>query len=167
MLRGTLRALVRVAAVGGVLGMLFVLSFRTRFRLVQDLIRRGNRRFINPRIPATAGQPGDSNSVVHHVGRSTGRAYRTPVVAVPDGEAFVIALPYGPGTDWVRNVTAAGSASITREGQTVDIRGPELVPIDEANFRFEAGDQRMHAVFGTTEVLRLHRVPSMAARGAS
>jgi deazaflavin-dependent oxidoreductase (nitroreductase family) len=54
--------------------------------------------------------------VVHHVGRKSGREYRTPVKFFRHAGDYVITLPYGPGADWVRNVLAA-------EGCDLDIRG--------------------------------------------
>ena len=41
----------------------------------------------------SAGGPGASASGVHHVGRTSGRSYSTPVGAVPTDDGFVIALP--------------------------------------------------------------------------
>jgi deazaflavin-dependent oxidoreductase (nitroreductase family) len=50
--------------------------------------------------------------VVTHRGRRSGRTYRTPVnvFAAPGG--YVFALTYGPETDWVKNVQAAGSCEL-------------------------------------------------------
>ena len=65
-----------------------------------------------------AGQPGAYASVVHHVGRKHPAARtRHRLTAVLDGRTgFVIALPYGLKSDWLRNVLASGSATITHEG---------------------------------------------------
>ena len=48
-------------------------------------------------------------AVVTHVGRSSGRHYRTPVNMLRRGADYVFVLTYGPQADWVRNVEAAGS----------------------------------------------------------
>jgi hypothetical protein len=40
------------------------------------------------------------------------------MVAFATDDGFVIALPYGPGADWVKNVLASGSATIVNEGDT-------------------------------------------------
>ena len=55
-------------------------------------------------------------------------------VAIDDG--FVIALPYGPNTDWLKNVLASGSATIVNEGNTYDVDRPEVVPMAEAGRYF-------------------------------
>ena len=52
-------------------------------------------------------------AMVHHVGRSSGKAYDTPIMAFRRGHGFVICLTYGPTTDWVRNFFAAGSCELT------------------------------------------------------
>lgn len=83
-------------------------------------------------------------------------------MAVTDDDGFVIALPYGPDTDWVRNVLANGSATIEHDGQSVRVRAPEFVRPETANPRFAAREQRMHAIFGTTDLLRLHRAQEAA-----
>lgn len=153
----TLIALVVTAGVVGTLGTGFVYAFRTKFGPVQDRIRRFNRDVTNPRQLRTAGQAGSATSVVHHTGRRSGASYRTPVVAVPDADGFLFALPYGPDVDWVRNVRAAGSATVEHDGRTVVVDRPVLVGFEEANPRFAAKEQRMHRAFGVRDFLRVER----------
>jgi deazaflavin-dependent oxidoreductase (nitroreductase family) len=150
-----LQVLGGIAAVGGVVWIAFVVSLRTRFRPVQDAIRRMNRAVTNPRQLRSAGQPGAYAAVVHHRGRTSGTAYRTPVVAVPADGCFAIALPYGPGADWVRNVLAAGTATLQHEGRTDPVAGPELVRAADANPFFPAKEQRMHRLYGVDDFLLL------------
>lgn len=145
-----------LVAVGGVLWIAFAVSFRTGFRPVLDAIRRMNRRVTNPRQLRTAGQPGAYASVVHHVGRVSGRDHATPVVAFPADDGFAIALPYGAGADWVRNVLAAGTATLEHEGRTVPVARPELVPASDAAPFFPPKERRMHRLYGLEHVLRLH-----------
>jgi deazaflavin-dependent oxidoreductase (nitroreductase family) len=157
MLERAVQVVAVVVAVGGVGWLALTLSFRTRFRPVQDAIRRLNRSVLNPRQLQTAGRPGASASVVHHVGRTSGTSYRTPVVAVPTDGGFVVALPYGPHADWVRNVRAAGTATIEHEGRRVRVAGPELRPAAEANQIFPPRQQRTHRLYGVHDVLFLRR----------
>jgi deazaflavin-dependent oxidoreductase (nitroreductase family) len=65
--------------------------------------------------------------VVEHRGRRTGRAYRTPVFAARNGTRLALGVLYGVDSDWVRNVLAAGGASVQRCGRTLRIADPELV----------------------------------------
>ena len=131
---------------------------RTKSALVQNIVRRSNRAFGNPHQMKTAGTPGAYASVIRHVGRKTGRPYETPIVpfATPDG--FVIALPYGPGTDWIKNVLATGSATIVTEGESWSIDRPEVVPTAAAAPYMPAKEQRDLRRFAVDNCLRVHRV---------
>ena len=57
--------------------------------------------------------------VVVHCGRRSGRRYQTPVNVFSAGNGYVIALTYGPETDWVKNVLAAGGCELRTRGQTI------------------------------------------------
>jgi deazaflavin-dependent oxidoreductase (nitroreductase family) len=66
-------------------------------------------------------------AVVSHVGRRSGRTYRTPVNLYRRGDSFVIALVYGADSQWVRNVLAAGGADVETRGRRVRLVGPEVL----------------------------------------
>lgn len=90
---------------------------------------RFNRAFANHLAgPVFTRLPGFGT--VHHHGRRTRRAYATPVKLFRSGEQYIIALPYGPGADWVRNVLAAGGCEITAGGERVRLGGPRIVVDD-------------------------------------
>lgn len=146
-------AVAGLAVLIGLVSLGFVMSFRTKNRLVLTAVRRTGRRFTNPRVLRTAGRAGSKTSVVHHVGRTRGTSYRTPVVTALTADGFVIALPYGPRADWVRNVLAAGGASIERDGETVRVEAPRLVTRAEGNPYFAPKDQRTHRRFGIDDFL--------------
>ena len=65
-----------------------------------------------------------------HVGRRSGTTYRTPLDAHPVEGGYVFILVYGPGSDWVRNVLAAGSASLRVDGKDLALAAPRLVGAD-------------------------------------
>ena len=65
-------------------------------------------------------------AVVTHVGRRSGRRYRTPVNLYRRGESFVIALIYGAG-DWVANVQHAGGCDIETRGRSCWASEPRVV----------------------------------------
>lgn len=117
-------------------------GLRRRSPQAMRLIRRFNRAVVNPRVLKKAGQPGAYAAVIDHRGRRSGRAYRTPVTAEPAGDGFVIALTYGEKSDWVRNVLASGSATLTREGATYAVDRPQLLPLSEMAEHFPAKDRR-------------------------
>ena len=66
-------------------------------------------------------------AVVSHVGRRSGRTYRTPVNLYRRGDGFVIALVYGADSQWVRNVLAAGGAEVETRGRRVRLVGPGVL----------------------------------------
>jgi deazaflavin-dependent oxidoreductase (nitroreductase family) len=139
-----------------VVGLVWFVGMRTKFRPVIDLQRRVNRRYINPRQMRSAGQLGAYAGVVHHVGRTSGRTYDTPVVPYPGDDGFVIVLPYGTRPDWVRNVLAAGSATIELEGRTHRVVDPVVLPIAESPVEFPASEARSHRTMGVTQCLAVH-----------
>jgi deazaflavin-dependent oxidoreductase (nitroreductase family) len=65
--------------------------------------------------------------VVVHSGRRSGRRYRTPVNVFPTEDGYVIALTYGPDTDWVKNVLAAGGCELQTRGRSIRLVSPHLV----------------------------------------
>jgi deazaflavin-dependent oxidoreductase (nitroreductase family) len=124
---------------------------------LQNALRRLTRT-TRPLALRSAGKKGSSLAVVRHVGRRSGRTYDTPVTAVAHGESFLIALPYGERTDWLKNVLAAGSAILVTDGQSFQIDKPEVLPIAEATLYFRRREQRLHRRFGVESALRVHRV---------
>jgi deazaflavin-dependent oxidoreductase (nitroreductase family) len=89
-------------------------------------LARFNRRVTN----VLAGRVADRApgfGIVTHRGRRSGRLFRTPVNVFPRGDRFVIALTYGPESDWVKNVLAAGGCELLTRGRSVRLAGPRLV----------------------------------------
>ncbi|WP_077041653.1 nitroreductase family deazaflavin-dependent oxidoreductase [Rhodococcus sp. MTM3W5.2] len=73
-------------------------------------------------------------AIVLHRGRRSGRLYRTPVNVFRRGDGYRFALTYGPDSDWVRNVLAAGHVDITTRGRLVSLTDPRLVTDPSANW---------------------------------
>jgi deazaflavin-dependent oxidoreductase (nitroreductase family) len=146
---------VGILVVAGLL-VLLIVGMRAKSSLALSAVRRISRVF-NPMQMRTAGTPGAFASVIEHRGRVTGRAYATPVGAVPAGNDFVISLPYGTGSHWLRNVLAAGAATLRTEGQTFEVDRPELIPLCDVEDCFSTADQRLHRLFRVDQVLRVRR----------
>jgi deazaflavin-dependent oxidoreductase (nitroreductase family) len=88
-------------------------------------IARFNRRYTNRLTLKVAGYlPGFA--IVSHVGRKSGRAYRTPVNAFRTDDGYIIALTYGAESDWVRNVLAARSCELQTRGRRVRLIDPHI-----------------------------------------
>jgi deazaflavin-dependent oxidoreductase (nitroreductase family) len=86
---------------------------------------RFNKRFTNRLTSKIAGYlPGFA--IVNHIGRKSGRAYRTPVNAFRTEGGYIIALTYGAQSDWVKNVLAAGSCELLTRGRRVRLTNPRI-----------------------------------------
>lgn len=136
----------------------FMAGMRYKWPFVLDGVRRMNRRFLNPLQMRTAGTPGAYAGIIHHVGRTSSREYQTPVGIVQQKDTFVIVLPYGTRPDWVKNVLAAGTATLTHEGASHEVERPEVIPISDVLEHLDPSDQRTHDWFNVTRCLRLHNV---------
>ncbi|MEV4619158.1 nitroreductase family deazaflavin-dependent oxidoreductase [Asanoa sp. NPDC049573] len=66
-------------------------------------------------------------AVVHHVGRRTGRAYSTPVMAFRTTEGWVVALFYGADVQWLRNARRAGTVALTAGGKRHEVSEVRLL----------------------------------------
>ena len=147
------------------LGVVFLVGMRTNARPVQRAVRRFNRAFVNPHAMKNAGTPGVRASIVRHVGRTSGRPYETPVETFPTDDGFLIVLPYGPDTDWLKNVLASGSATIVDDGNTYLVGQPQLVPTVQAAPHLPASDRRTLRLFAVDQCLRVRTMqPEDASR---
>jgi len=116
-------------------------------------------RAIRPFALRSAGKEGSSTSVVRHVGRRSGRKYQTPVIAVQHDDSFLIALPYGKRTDWLKNVLDKGSATVVANGRTYQVDRPEVIPMAEATGYFRPRERRMHRQFHVDSALQVRQRP--------
>ena len=123
---------------------------------VQNALRLFTRA-MRPLALRSAGKEGSSTSVVRHVGRRSGRTYETPVIAVKHDDSFLIALPYGKRTDWLKNVLGKGSAAIVTNGHTYEVDQPEVIPMAEATAYFGPREQRMHRQFHVDAALQVRQ----------
>lgn len=83
-----------------------------------------NKRLFNPRALVNG-----KWEVINHVGRSSGRAYRTPLGSWEVDGTRVFVLVYGSRSDWVQNILASGEAMLeTRDGQVEVLGSPRIIP---------------------------------------
>jgi deazaflavin-dependent oxidoreductase (nitroreductase family) len=125
---------------------------------VQNALRLFTRA-MRPLALRSAGKEGSGTSVVRHTGRRSGRIYETPVIAARHDDDFLIALPYGKRTDWLKNVLGKGSAAIVTNGHTYEVDQPEVIPMAEATAYFRPREQRMHRQFHVESALRVRQRP--------
>lgn len=88
-----------------------------------------NRRYVNPLTLRLAGR--GSMAELEHVGRSSGRTFRTPLMAFVDGDTVTIALTYGPGVQWLQNVIAAGGCRMRLGGERLTLGPPRRLTVEE------------------------------------
>jgi deazaflavin-dependent oxidoreductase (nitroreductase family) len=122
----------------------------------QNALRKFTRA-MRPLALRSAGKEGSNTSVVRHVGRRSGRAYETPVIAAQHDDSFLIALPYGKRTDWLKNVLDKGSAAVVANGQVYEVDRPEVIPMAEATSYFRPREQRMHRQFHVDSALQVRQ----------
>lgn len=65
--------------------------------------------------------------ILTHIGRKSGKVYRTPIniFRVPNG--FIVALTYSSQSEWVKNVLAAGRCHLKTIGKNYRLSAPKVV----------------------------------------
>ena len=134
----------------------FIIAMRAKYPPVLDAVRRFSKEEVNPEAMKTAGTPGSYASIVRHVGRTTGQPYETPVEAITSEAGFVIPLPTGERDDWLRNVIAAGTAEIVKDGVVYAADTPEILRYDEAEPHIPTDERPVLKLFKVEQFLSLH-----------
>jgi deazaflavin-dependent oxidoreductase (nitroreductase family) len=111
-------------------------------------LARFNRHVTNPIQRMWAGWA-PSFGILEHVGRRSGKAYRTPLNvfnAEVDGKPGVaILLTYGPDRDWLKNLNAAGGGRMRRHGKTFGVSNPKTVTREQAATRVSGATRGLFA----------------------
>jgi deazaflavin-dependent oxidoreductase (nitroreductase family) len=117
----------------------------------------GLARYVNPLVLRLAGtRLLPLYGVIEHRGRSSGKAYRTPVVVQPTSDGFIVPMPWGERSDWYRNVRAAGECVIRWKGRKYRMVQPELIAPAIARHKFGIFAQAFVKVFRVKHFLHLH-----------
>ncbi len=111
---------------------------------------RINRRVFNPLELRRGARP-----VLTHVGRISGALHRTPLDAHPVEGGYVFILVYSSQSDWVRNVLAAGSATLRIDGRDVELTSPRLISDEEMWGAVSEGVRRPPRILRISEYLRM------------
>ena len=101
--------------------------------------------------------------VIVHRGRRSGRRYQTPVNVFPAGSGYLFALTYGPDTDWVKNVLAAGGCELRTRGRAIQLGSPRLVH-DESRSSVRPLERQVLRILGVADFLSL--TPASASPAA-
>ena len=113
-------------------------------------------RYLDPLMRPLAGRaPGFG--ILTHRGRTTGRTYRTPLNVFERGDYYLFLLTYGSEAHWVKNVIAAGGATLHTRGRDISLTEPEL--IDDPERRLAPAPVRAAGrLIGATRFLRMRRI---------
>jgi deazaflavin-dependent oxidoreductase (nitroreductase family) len=88
---------------------------------------------LNPLIVKLAGRRHFPMAAqIQHVGRRSGKVYRTPASAHVRGDMILIALTFGNQSDWARNVRAAGGCTVRINGRSYRATNPQFVSREQA-----------------------------------
>jgi deazaflavin-dependent oxidoreductase (nitroreductase family) len=66
-------------------------------------------------------------AILTHIGRKSGKTYRTPINVFRRGEFYLFALTYGSDVQWVKNIMTAGGCWMRIGGRDVRLVEPELI----------------------------------------
>lgn len=97
-------------------------------------------------------------AVLRHVGRRTGRPYEIPIVALPIKGGFLIPLPFGDATQWLKNLQAVDRAGLRRAGRDYVIDRPEVVDLETAGAGLPTPIRFASRRFGIRRFVRVRRV---------
>ncbi len=115
--------------------------------------KAGLNRLTRHTAPLTPGM-----GVVIHRGRRSGRRFQTPVNVFRTEDGFLFALTYGPDSDWVKNVLAAGGGELRTRGRTVRVVAPQLVH-DESRRGIRPLERQVLRLIGVADFLAVKAAP--------
>jgi deazaflavin-dependent oxidoreductase (nitroreductase family) len=116
-------------------------------------VRRWNKAGLN-RVTRHIAPWAPGFGVVVHRGRRSGRRYQTPVNVFPVGNGYVFALTYGPDTDWVKNVLAAGGCELHTRGHVIQLVSPRLFH-DQSRRDIRPLERQILRILGVADFLSL------------
>jgi deazaflavin-dependent oxidoreductase (nitroreductase family) len=94
--------------------------------------------------------------ILTHVGRKSGKVYRTPINVFRASNGFIIALTYSSQSEWVKNVLAAGGCELKTVGKNYRLSAPKVVH-DPSRGRFPLPVRLVLRLVGAAEYMQLAR----------
>jgi deazaflavin-dependent oxidoreductase (nitroreductase family) len=92
--------------------------------------------------------------ILTHVGRKSGKVYRTPINVFRASNGFIIALTYSSQSEWVKNVLVAGGCELTTRGKKYQLSAPNIVR-DPTRQRFPVPVRVVLRIVGADEYMEL------------
>lgn len=102
--------------------------------------------------------------ILTHVGRRSGKVYRTPINVFRTPTGFIVALPYSSSSEWVKNVLAAGGCELKIQGKRYQLSAPRVVH-DPSRKRFPIPVSIVLKLVGADEYIELSRNVAAANHG--
>ena len=97
-------------------------------------------------------------AILHHTGRTSGKPYATPVVALRAPDGFLVPLPFGDATQWAKNLFAAGTGSLTFAGREHGITEPKIIDRRDARAHLPAFVRFLASRLGLRQFILVRRV---------
>jgi deazaflavin-dependent oxidoreductase (nitroreductase family) len=98
---------------------------------IPQWVARFNKYVTNPVQRIWAGYA-PTFGILEHVGRKSGKQFKTPLTVFSTDEGVAILLTYGPNRDWLKNITAANGGRMRRYGRTFVVTDPRMTSKAEA-----------------------------------
>jgi deazaflavin-dependent oxidoreductase (nitroreductase family) len=100
--------------------------------------------------------------ILTHVGRKSGKVYRTPVNVFRASNGFIIALTYSSQSEWVKNVLAAGECELTTRARKYRLSTARVVR-DPSRRRFPIAVRFVLRIVGADEFMELSILSRVAS----
>ena len=94
--------------------------------------------------------------ILTHVGRKSGKVYRTPVNVFRASNGFIIALTYSSQSEWVKNVLAAGGCELKTRGKKYHLSATKVLR-DSMRRRFPIPVRVVLRIVGADEYMELSK----------
>jgi len=98
--------------------------------------------------------------ILTHVGRKSGKVYRTPVNVFRTTNGFIIALTYSSQSEWVKNALAAGRCELKTRGKKYQLSAPKVIR-DPTRRRFPFPVRLVLRIVGADEYMELSILSSL------
>lgn len=95
--------------------------------------------------------------ILTHMGRKSGKVYRTPINVFRAPNGFIIALTYSSKSEWVKNVLAAGGCELKTVGRKYQLSSPRVIH-DRSRQRFPIPVRLVLTLVGADEYMKLARI---------
>jgi deazaflavin-dependent oxidoreductase (nitroreductase family) len=120
---------------------------------IPHAVTRFNKKYLNQVLVRLAGHGWFVE--LEHVGRRSGRTFRTPIMAFDRGDVVTIALTYGSGVDWLANLRAAGGGRMRLRDELLALGAPASLPEAEGRARMPQPPRLLLPLLGCRDYVEI------------